>query len=577
MTHCQRTFWAAAVLLLVMTVSAAAQWPADPAVNLPLADGERTQVVPHCAASADGCCWFGWYDSPGYAEYQVVLQRLDADGSASFPHNGLVISAHPSDTWVMDWALLADRDGNAIVAFADIRAGDFDLYLYKIDQAGNFLWGADGVAITSNGQFFGFPSLAEAANGDIVVVWPEGSMNTVIMMQRLTPAGAKLLGDDALQVAGKSGKMAYAAKVIPADGDNVIVAWSPDYSMDADRQISAQKYDPAGSPVWSVEVPVFDEGMMPMGSYFSLVSDGADGAVLAWASAGDFNFDCLVQHLTTDGAELFAHNGLDAFPGSTWEHLYPDLSFDAASGEMWLFTRAQDTSQYNWGLYGQKLAADGSLLWGTGGKEMLPVDRTWTSLPRAVVTPGVGATFLAIIGQSYPQDEDQLVAGRVDAAGDFVWSGETVTMATTFSDKLNLWAIPAPDGGAVAIWEDRLNDAGDILAQNINADGTLGEPASPVFDAPAAVAANLQAAPNPFNPGTTLHFENARTQPVRLDIYSIDGRRVRTLVDGVCSDGLQSAFWNGRDDGGRVMPAGNYLARVRMGEVQESRGLVLVK
>ena len=49
----------------------------------------------------------------------------------------------------MDWALIADSAGNAIVAFADIRGGNSNIHIYKIDPDGTFLWGADGIDITT--------------------------------------------------------------------------------------------------------------------------------------------------------------------------------------------------------------------------------------------------------------------------------------------------------------------------------------------------------------------------------------------------------------------------------------------
>lgn len=73
---------------------------------------------------------------------------------------------------------------------------------------------------------------------------------------------------------------------------------------------------------------------------------------------------------------------------------------------------------------------------------------------------------------------------------------------------------------------------------------------------------NVGAWPNPFNPQTTIHFELAAGQRVRVEIFGIDGRRVRTLADRNFEAGPQNLTWNGDDDDGRVMASGPYLVVV---------------
>lgn len=80
--------------------------------------------------------------------------------------------------------------------------------------------------------------------------------------------------------------------------------------------------------------------------------------------------------------------------------------------------------------------------------------------------------------------------------------------------------------------------------------------------APVLTLANVGAWPNPFNPQTSIHFELASSQRVRVEIYGIDGRRVRTLADRNFETGPQNLTWNGADDAGRVMASGPYIVVV---------------
>ncbi len=468
-------------VFVLVPVVAIAQWPSDPAENLPIADQAGEQVVPHIAATADGGCYVGWYDHAS-GNYDVALQRLTSFGVEMFPHNGIIVSAHPQNTWVMDWALIVDGDDNAVLSFNDIRSGSSNLHIYKIDPAGTFLWGDDGITLTDNDAFKGPPGLAEAPDGDIVIVWPEEqATGTSIMMQRLSPAGALRFVSGGIPVAGEPGENAGLPHAVPSDGSDVIVAWVPNYSFMANRLIAAQKFDATGAAVWGQTIVIFETGTLPMGHNFSLQADGVGGALLAWTNAVGMSFNCYAQHLTADGSELWPHNGQSVSDETTYSHIYPSLSYDPTTEDTYLFYRAQNSGQTMWGLYGQKLAADGSRLWGAGGRELLPVDETWISDPRSVLVTDPGAMIFIMDNPSGTYGEDRVVGMRVDPEGDFVWPEETVVMASTLSSKQDLEAIMGSDGAAKAVWQDERDDGGDIYGQNLNGDGSLGEPSVPVF------------------------------------------------------------------------------------------------
>ena len=87
----------------------------------------------------------------------------------------------------------------------------------------------------------------------------------------------------------------------------------------------------------------------------------------------------------------------------------------------------------------------------------------------------------------------------------------------------------------------------------------------------------LSCSPNPFNPRTTIRFELARAGAARLAVYDVCGRQVRTLLDGSLAAGSHEAEWDGRDDGGREVGSGVYLARLEAGGVVAVARLGLVR
>ena len=97
----------------------------------------------------------------------------------------------------------------------------------------------------------------------------------------------------------------------------------------------------------------------------------------------------------------------------------------------------------------------------------------------------------------------------------------------------------------------------------------------PSVSAPALVVHG--AMPNPFNPATTLRYTLGQPGWTTLDIYDLAGRRVRALAAAFLAAGDHEAVWNGRDDGGRLCPAGVYHVVVGSGRERASVRLALVK
>jgi hypothetical protein len=86
-----------------------------------------------------------------------------------------------------------------------------------------------------------------------------------------------------------------------------------------------------------------------------------------------------------------------------------------------------------------------------------------------------------------------------------------------------------------------------------------------------------QNAPNPFNPSTTIRYSLRDATHVRLDVYDITGKHVRSLVDADVSAGWHSVKWDGRDALGRPVASGVYVNRLHDGKTTLHRRMLLVR
>jgi hypothetical protein len=84
-------------------------------------------------------------------------------------------------------------------------------------------------------------------------------------------------------------------------------------------------------------------------------------------------------------------------------------------------------------------------------------------------------------------------------------------------------------------------------------------------------------APNPFRGRGTLTFSLAEPGPVELAMFSVDGRRVRTLASGRREAGVFHITWDGVDDGNRPIAPGVFYARLLAAGRQFTKRLVYLK
>ena len=83
--------------------------------------------------------------------------------------------------------------------------------------------------------------------------------------------------------------------------------------------------------------------------------------------------------------------------------------------------------------------------------------------------------------------------------------------------------------------------------------------------------------PNPFNPETIISFSLPSSGPADLGIFSVDGRRITTLVKGHMEVGPHRVSWHGKDMNGREVASGTYIYRLQAGGLVVTKQMTLLK
>lgn len=187
-----------------------------------------------------------------------------------------------------------------------------------------------------------------------------------------------------------------------------------------------------------------------------------------------------------------------------------------------------------------------------------------TPTPRAIQQGGL----VELEWPSHGVEGDQYHVYRKDPQGQESRLTDTPLVATTtlvqFSDRPNF------PGGTVLRYSYAIVREGVEWARSPDVEVT-------VKSLPQFSTRLLTNVPNPFNPQTKIRFELARDEFVRVTIFDVTGRRVRTLVDGRQSAGENSVVWQGRDNSGRQVASGAYYVRLETGRQVLHQKIMMLK
>ncbi|MFQ5709483.1 MAG: Ig-like domain-containing protein [bacterium] len=106
------------------------------------------------------------------------------------------------------------------------------------------------------------------------------------------------------------------------------------------------------------------------------------------------------------------------------------------------------------------------------------------------------------------------------------------------------------------------------------------EPAMPGTQQPKAFVL-FQNYPNPFNPATVISYQisepTVASKMVTLQIYNLQGQKVRTLVQTAQSAGFYQVMWDGKDDRGERVSSGVYIYQLSVGRRSANKRMIFLK
>jgi hypothetical protein len=465
--------------MLLFASSVQAQWSADPATNLIVADGAGGSTQPKIAAAPDGGFYVSWFSDTG--GFDIYLQKLDANGNELWAHNGVLV-ADRNYGFTYDYGLAVDDAGNAYVSFncCDNNSPNEHIVVSKVLADGTLAWGASGITVSalSSTEAVYNAYVTPTTDGNVVAAW---SAAGGVRAQKLDSSGNPLWVANGVLLNQPSG-FKLLGGVQPGLNGDAIASWSN--QSGSTRILRAQKMASAdGAAAWGggTAMRVFGAGNLQAGYYPPFLADGAGGGVFWDYDSIGTAFFARVQHLDASGNPLLDPNGVLATTDPANLHTDTHASYDATSGSIYAVWRNNmtDGSGHTFdGVSAQRIDASGARSWGDSGKELVPLtdstDSTY-AISQLTALPLADGFLAGWTTGAIPAANQPISVARLDTLGDFVWPAQMVSTKTQRYTGRTVGTIGA-GGFAVYAWQDGDDGAGTstIRAQNLRLDGSLG-------------------------------------------------------------------------------------------------------
>ena len=567
------------ILILAVTLSTHAQWSNDPTVNTPICKAANNQIIPQIITDGAGGTIIAWADKRG-GEWDIYAQRINAAGMVQWTENGVAICTAANSQ--SDPKLVSDGEGGAIITWYDSRNGDTnpDIYSQRISTEGVVQWTANGVAICTASNFQWQQVITSDGAGGAIIAWQDDrnggtTSNVEIYSQRINAAG--VVEWTANGVAICTALNNQLSPVITSDSTNgAIIAWYDYRNGTTNSDIYSQRISASGAVQWTTNgVAICTASNFQI--LGSITSDGASGAIIAWHDKrnGAPNSDIYSQRISAAGVVQWTSDGVAICIASNNQE-WSVITSDGLNGAIiaWYDRR----SGTNWDIYAQRINESGAVQWTANGAEISIV--TGDQERTTIVSDGSGGAI--ITWQDYRNGTDyDIYAQRVFSNGTAQWAANGIAISKAAENQEYVTLVSDATGGAIITWSDERNGSTntDIYVQRVNADGSLSgttgvEELESVLPKDFSLEQNY---PNPFNPSTKIKYSvpivrTGLALSVQLKIYDMLGNEIATLVDEYKPAGSYEVNFNASQ-----FSSGIYFYKLQTGSYVETKKMILLR
>ncbi len=444
-------------------------WTLSNPDNVAIASTTDHQLRPKITTDGSGGAIMVWEDYRATNGLDIYAQRVDSTGAVLWATDGIGVSVTSGAQG--NPAITSDGSGGAIIAWADNRSGNYDIYAQKLSASGAAQWTANGVAIIKAANIQDKVEIISDGAGGAIMVWEDyrdGATNGYdIYAQRVDRSGSPSWTKNGVSVTNAVNHQRSPRTISDGSG-GAIITWEDLRNIaTTGYDIYAQKILSTGISAWPVNgIVICNANSAQLDP--ELASDGSGGAYIAWhdfrgGNISDVNFN----HVDTGGVRTYGDLGhyVKDF-GTSLNQRDPAITSDGSGGAIIAWTDYVNTSTRS--VYAQKVNASYAypLRWAANGIEILSDTSGTFDFPE-IAGDGNGGAIIVWSGYD-------IIGQKVDHRGVLQWGPNGVGITTAWNNTSNKQIISDGSGGAIVAWEDYRLDFGsdpNIFAQGVSADG----------------------------------------------------------------------------------------------------------
>lgn len=572
--HPKMLIWMITLASVLIFASAEAQWQLD---GVPVCTAAGAQNQPVAVPSGSGGLIIVWQDAR--ANSHIYAQRLDAAGVPLWSSNGILLSSvvKSQNTPVA----VGDGFGGAFVAWVEPKSGSSgagDVYAQHVRSDGVLLWGSSGVPLCQAGGYkFGVAMISDNRRSEVIgqepgaiVTWQDGRSSGTdadIYAQAVNAAGVVRWTADGVAVCTAQKYQSPPTLVTDDTGfasspKGAIITWE-DKRSSITGDIYAQRLNSSGVPQWGADgIGVCTNSLSQ--SSPALASNLSGSAIIAWYDTRGGGSDIYAQRVGAGGSWLA--DGLPVCRASGTQSEIKVIR-DGAGGAIivWYDGRSLPTLG---NIYAQRVDGTGSMLWTVDGVALCQA--TGEQISPTVVADALGGATV-VWRDLRGGTESDLYVQHVDAAGGVSWAPDGLPLCQAPGNQSEAAAITDGVGSAIVAWTDTRSGNQDIYANRVA--GGVADVGPTGFKSFRLLAP----IPNPTSGAVTMSFELPAPARVTAQIFSVDGRLIRTLAEGEAfGAGLRTLSWDGRGAAHERLFGGIYFERVRAGAESDVRKILIM-